>query len=97
MSRSITLAAVALAAAMASTGAPAQQETPGGVITMDEARRIATGHGVVRIEEIELDDGKWQIEGRDAVGASIEIDLRASDGGVLKIERDRPVTAGAAP
>jgi hypothetical protein len=51
---------------------------------------------VVRIEEIKLDDGKWEIEGRDSAGAEIELDLRASDGTVIKMERDRPASAGAA-
>lgn len=66
-------------------------------ISMDDARRIAGGHGVVRIEEIKLDDGKWAIEGRDSTGARIEIDLRATDGTVIKMERDRPASARARP
>ncbi|KPF65980.1 hypothetical protein IP69_16030 [Bosea sp. AAP35] len=66
-------------------------------ISMDDARRIANDNGVVRIEEIELDDGKWEIEGRDAAGAEIEIDLRATDGMIIKMERDRPAAARARP
>lgn len=81
--------------ALAQTPAPAQ---PGAkAITMEEARRIASDNGIVRIEEIKLDDGKWEIEGRDSAGAEIEIDLRASDGTVIKMERDRPASAGAKP
>lgn len=64
---------------------------------MDDARRIANEHGLVRIEEIKLDDGKWEIEGRDSTGAGIEIDLRATDGTVIKMERDRPAAAKAQP
>lgn len=92
---------MALAALLAApfTGAVAQTATPTGpgapAISMEQARRIATDNGVVRIEEIELDGDKWEIEGRDSTGAEIGIDLRASDGTVIKIERDRPVTAGA--
>ena len=66
-------------------------------ISMDDARRIAREHGLVRVEEIKLDDGRWEIEGRDGTGAEIEIDLRATDGTVLKMERDRPASAGARP
>jgi hypothetical protein len=78
--------------------APAAPANPGApAISMDEARRIANENGMVRIEEIELDDGKWEIEGRDSTGAEIEIDLRASDGTVIKMERDRPAAAGARP
>ena len=36
-------------------------------------------------------------EGRDAAGAEIEIDLRATDGVVIKMERDRPAAARAQP
>ncbi len=82
-------APLAISSAQAQTGAPA--------ISMDQARRIATEHGVVRIEEIELDDGTWEIEGRDAARAEIELDLRASDGMVIKLERDRPAAASARP
>ena len=64
---------------------------------VDEARRIASENGVVRIEEIKLDDGKWEIEGRDSTGAEIEVDLRASDGVVIKMERDRPASAATRP
>lgn len=79
--------------------APAQAPIKPGdqAITMDDARRIAKEHGLVRVEEIKLDDGKWEIEGRDVTGAEIEIDLRASDGMVIKMERDRPASASARP
>src|SRR5690606_7668831 len=97
-----TLRALALSAVFAAgttlagaqTPAPIQPAAP--AISIEEARRIATENGVVRIEEIKLDDGKWEIEGRDSAGAEIELDLRASDGTVIKMERDRPASAGAA-
>ncbi|HEV7260916.1 MAG TPA: PepSY domain-containing protein [Bosea sp. (in: a-proteobacteria)] len=66
-------------------------------ISLDDARRIAKEHGLVRVEEIKLDDGKWEIEGRDSTGATIEIDLNATDGTVMKMQRDRPASAGARP
>lgn len=100
--RTILLAAAlalplpALAQAPAPTpGTPAGPGAP--AISMDEARRIANENGMVRIEEISLDDGKWEMEGRDSTGAEIEIDLRASDGTVIKMERDRPASAGVRP
>lgn len=76
---------------------PASDRPAGPAISMDDARRIANDNGMVRVEQIELDDGKWEIEGRDAVGAEIEIDLRATDGMVIKMERDRPAAAGVRP
>lgn len=97
-SRAILFAAFLALPMTALAQAPAVPTGPGApAISMDEARRIATDNGVVRIEEISLDDGKWEIEGRDSTGAEIEIDLRASDGTVIKIERDRPAAAGVRP
>jgi len=84
-----------LAYAQVPAQAPIKPGDP--AITMDDARRIAKEHGLVRVEEIKLDDGKWEIEGRDGTGAEIEIDLRASDGMVIKMERDRPASASARP
>ena len=52
-------------------------------------------HGVARIEEIKLDDGQWKVEGRDSLGSEIEIKLRASDGTIIKLERERPASAKA--
>jgi uncharacterized membrane protein YkoI len=97
--------ALALSAllAMPTTLVHAQAQSPAPIrpgesaISMDDARRIAAENGVVRIEEIKLDDGKWVIEGRDSTGAGIEIDLRATDGMVIKMERDRPASARARP
>jgi len=97
MMRALTLAAMLSGSASlagAQTPAPIQPGPP--AISMEQARRIASDHGVIRIEEIKLDDGKWAIEGRDSTGAEIEIDLRASDGMVIKMERDRPASAGTA-
>lgn len=96
MTRIMPLPALLVAAAL--IGAPAlaraqQPPTPAGTITLDDARRIASDNGVMRIEEIKLDKGVWEIEGRDNAGAEIEMDVRASDGAVIKIERDRPATA----
>lgn len=101
MTRFPALHALALAAVL--TGAPALAQTqplpnpaisaPAGSITMEQARRIAGENGAMRIEEIKLDAGVWEIEGRDNAGAEIEMDVRASDGAVIKIERDRPTTA----
>ena len=85
-----------LALALTVGGAAAQQQAAPGAgpaISLDQARRIAADHGVVRIHEIELDDGLWEIEGRDAAGAEIELDLRASDGSVVKIRQERAPTA----
>lgn len=64
-------------------------------VSMDQARRIAAENGVVRVEEIKLDKDAWKVEGRDSTGAVIEISLRASDGVIIKMERERPASAEA--
>lgn len=87
-------AALAGSVTLASAQAPTPIQPGPPAISMEEARRIASENGVIRIEEIKLDDGKWEIEGRDSAGAEIEINLRASDGVVIKMERDRPASAG---
>ncbi|MEN5081126.1 PepSY domain-containing protein [Bosea sp. TWI1241] len=98
MSRRHLAPALALAFSMAAGSAIAQTQTaPDAAISLDEARRIATQNGLVRVEKIELDDGVWEVKGRDNVGAEIEIELRADNGNIIKIERDRPVTAGTPP
>ena len=64
-------------------------------VSMDQARRIAAENGVVRIEQIKLENDAWNVEGRDSTDAVIEISLRASDGVVIKMERERPASAKA--
>lgn len=95
--RSTMLAAMATLAlpALARAQTPAAPKPSDRVISMEEARRIATDNGVARIEEIEFDNDHWKVEGRDSLGSEIEIKLRASDGTVLKLERERPASAKA--
>ncbi len=38
--------------------------------------------------ELELDDGKYELEGRDADGRKVEIDVDARTGAIIKVERD---------
>lgn len=91
MTIAASIRTLGLAALLAAPALPAfAQATPAApAITIDDARRIATQQGIAKIEEIELDDGKWEVEGRDSGGYEIEVDIRASDGLILKIERDR--------
>jgi uncharacterized membrane protein YkoI len=81
--RTIAAAAV-LSLFVASTFA----QPSGGGISMDEARRIALQYGIVKIEDIELDDGNWEIEGRDISGREREIEIDARSGKIIKIETD---------
>ena len=79
--------------------AAAEQPEPGRGISMDDARRIAREHGMVRVQEIEFDSGDavWELEGHDETGAAIELKLDARDGALVEIERSRPASAAAKP
>jgi uncharacterized membrane protein YkoI len=57
-------------------------------ITADKAKEIAAGKGMVTVTEIELDDGKWEMEGRTEEGREIEVDIDAATGNVVKYELD---------
>ena len=53
------------------------------------AIEIAKANGVVTVDEIDLDeDDEWEVEGRDANGREIEVELSARDGKVKEIDRD---------
>jgi uncharacterized membrane protein YkoI len=84
------LIAIACALALSASAATAQN-APANLstqVTAEQARAIAANNGVVQISEIELDDGKWEIEGRDQSGREIEIDIDARTGAIIKKERD---------
>lgn len=50
---------------------------------------IAKSHGLVTVREVDLEDrDEWKIEGRDADGREIEVELSARDGKVREIDRD---------
>lgn len=78
------LLAMTLAAGLAASPALAQQFK----VSEQQARQIASDRGVVKITEIEQDDGKWEIEGRDKDGRKVEIDIHGQSGEVVKFERD---------
>jgi len=56
-------------------------------LTVDDVRDMAFAKGVVTIKEIELDDGIWEVEGRDAGGRKIKIEVDARSGEIVKIKR----------
>jgi uncharacterized membrane protein YkoI len=57
-------------------------------LTIDDVRNMAFEKGIVKIEEVELDDGIWEIEGWDAGGHEIEMKVDAFSGEILKLKRD---------
>jgi hypothetical protein len=49
---------------------------------------MALARGVVTIKEIELDDGIWEVHGRDAGGHKIEMKVDALSGEIVKMRRN---------
>ena len=69
---------------------PAFMVTPAlaAYVDIEVVRAIAFDHGFVRLKEIELDDGVWEVEGKDANGREIEMKVDARTGRIIKMERD---------
>jgi uncharacterized membrane protein YkoI len=57
-------------------------------VRAERAIEIARGAGVALIEELECDDGRWDVEGRDERGREIEVKIDPRTGQVLRVERD---------
>ena len=57
-------------------------------VSIEEVRDMAFDKGIVKIKEIELDDGVWEIEGKDASGHEIEMEVAAYSGAIIKLRRD---------
>ncbi len=68
---------------------PAQAQMPKApAVSLEQATRIARDNGLVVIREIELDDGKWEVEGRNQSGERRELHIDATSGKILRNERD---------
>jgi len=66
-----------------------QAKAAGYHIMHEKAVEIAKANGLVSIREVELEHGaNWKVEGRDASGLKLEIELSGHDGKIAKIERD---------
>lgn len=59
-----------------------------GPVSIDDVRAMAFDKGIVKIEEVELDDGLWEVEGYDANGYEIEMKVDAASGNIVKLGRD---------
>lgn len=58
-------------------------------LSRENAAGIARAEGMARIDEVERDDGKWELEGCTREGHEIEIDIHGRTGDILKLEIDR--------
>ena len=57
-------------------------------VSIEEVRDMAFSKGIVKLKEIELDDGIWEVEGKDATGHEIEMEVDARSGAIIKLRRD---------
>jgi len=55
-------------------------------IGQERALEIARGQGVATVDEIKLDEGLWEIEGRTSEGRRIEVEINAQNGAIVKRE-----------
>ena len=75
----VTFLAMTLALAVPAAAQP---------VTIEDVRLMAFDKGIVNIEEVELDDGIWEVEGEDASGHEIEMKVDARSGQIVKLKRD---------
>lgn len=61
--------------------------TAGGRLGRDEIARLLAGQGY-QVGDIDFDDGRYEVEARDASGAKVELEVDAVTGRILKVERD---------
>jgi uncharacterized membrane protein YkoI len=59
-----------------------------GGVSIEDVRAMAFDKGIVKITEVELDGGVWEVEGEDASGHEIEMKVDAGTGHIIKLERD---------
>ena len=92
LATSIALAASAIVIAVVllfvSSPARADDDCRGMPVTHAQAIAIAQGAGLVRVEEVDCDDGEWEIEGRNAAGREMEVEIDARSGQIREIEYD---------
>ncbi|MAA75373.1 MAG: hypothetical protein CMN28_11785 [Salinisphaeraceae bacterium] len=53
-----------------------------------QAAQIAAGAGMATIEEMERDDGYWEVEGYTAKGCEIELEIDGQSGAIVEREID---------
>jgi predicted small secreted protein len=66
---------------------PAMAYDSGDLISMQEPLSIATDLGLVTVSHTEFAGDEWQIEGRDISGRYMEVDVDATTGEVLNVDR----------
>jgi hypothetical protein len=76
-----------VAAISLGVAAPAMAYDTGGMLSMQEALGVATDIGIVTVSDTQFAGDEWQIEGRDISGRYMEVDVDATTGAVLNVDR----------
>ncbi|WP_315836883.1 PepSY domain-containing protein [Bradyrhizobium prioriisuperbiae] len=66
---------------------PAAADSSGSIISMQQAIYVANRIGVIGVNEIQFDDGRWHIEGRDPAGRTINVNVDGRTGEILNVDR----------
>ncbi len=82
----LALLAVLLAAAPAP--ASADDDCRGAAISRGQAVAIAATVGLVRVKEVDCDDDEWDVEGWNAAGREMEVEIAARTGRITEVEYD---------
>lgn len=82
-------AAIAAPAALAFADDDDHRDHERGVaVSREEAIEIARSVGLATLDEIELDDGDWEIEGYTADGREIDVEIDARTGEIEEVDID---------
>ena len=84
--RAALAAALALPAFGLARPAAAEADRCRGPISAEGA--IAREAGLAQVTSVECDDGSWEVEGRDAGGRKMEVEINPRSGRILDIEYD---------
>jgi uncharacterized membrane protein YkoI len=87
---SATFAALSAGAALAHGGGDDGKSASTFDVTRAEALDIAKAEGVVEVWEVKARRGVWEVEGADASGTKLEVEIDGDTGEVVKVERYGP-------
>jgi uncharacterized membrane protein YkoI len=80
--------AIAAVLAFSATDAVADDDCRGMPVSAGQAVAIAATVGLVRVEEVDCDDGEWEVEGWNAAGREMEVEIDARTGQIIEVEYD---------
>jgi hypothetical protein len=66
---------------------PALAYDSGDLLSIQDALSVATDLGLATVSHTEFAGDEWQIEGRDMSGRYMEVDVDATTGEVLNVDR----------